>query len=217
LIKFSRVFKVYEKNIQALTDINFEVEKGEFVFLTGPSGAGKTTILKLLYREETPDMGSIVVDNTDISRLSHGKVPFYRRGIGFVFQDFKLIFERSIYENLALPLEITGAPAKFIKHTVMESLEKIGLAGREDHNPWHISGGEKQKVAIARALIMSPPVLLADEPTGNLDETSASEIMKMFKDANAKGTTVLMASHNKEIISNSGFRSVRLRGGRIEE
>jgi cell division transport system ATP-binding protein len=216
MIKFNRVYKVYEKNIEALSDISFLIEKGEFVFLTGPSGAGKTTILRLLYRDETPDMGTIHVDGNDISHIHSSKVPYYRRGIGFVFQDFKLLFDRSVYENISLPLEITGSAPEYIKAAVAESIEKIGLKGKEKLNPWHLSGGEKQKVAIARAMILSPAILLADEPTGNLDEESSSDIMKMFQEANSKGTTVFMASHNKEVIARAGYRCIRLKGGKTD-
>ena len=200
MIKFNRVFKVYEDNIQALADITFEVTKGEFVFITGPSGAGKSTILNMLYREDIPDMGTIMVNDLDIAHIKKRKIPFYRRNIGFVFQDFKLLFDRSVYENVALPLMITGANREYIKKTVDESLRRIKLEGRANLNPWHISGGEKQKVAIARALIMAPPVIMADEPTGNLDDYSTWEIMEMFTEMNKKGTTIIFATHNKDLI-----------------
>ncbi len=215
MIKFNRVYKIFGSDIKALEDINFSVEKGEFVFLTGPSGAGKTTVLKLLYREEIPTMGSIIVNETDIGHLNAGKVPFYRRGIGFVFQDFKLLFDRSVHENIALPLEITGCNPEYTKAMASEAVRKIGLAGREKLNPWHLSGGEKQKVAIARALITNPPVLLADEPTGNLDDFSTWEIMEMFTEINKKGTTVIVATHNREIMEKLGGRVIKLDKGRM--
>ncbi len=217
MIKFNHVFKIYEKNIQALEDINFEVQKGEFAFITGPSGAGKTTVLKLLYREEIPDMGTVLFDSQDTAHIHKRKLPYYRRNIGFVFQDFKLLFDRTVFENIALPLVITGASREYIKKTVDDSIIRIGLAGKEKFTPWHLSGGEKQKVATARALITAPPVVLADEPTGNLDDDSAREIIKIFSEINEKGTTVLFATHSKEIMQEMGKRVIKLREGRIVE
>jgi cell division transport system ATP-binding protein len=215
LIKFNHVYKVFEKDIKALDDVSFSIEKGEFIFITGPSGAGKTTVFNLLYREETADMGTIFVEDTDISHLHNSKIPFYRRRIGFVFQDFKLLFDRSIFENIALPLVITGAPQEFIRKTVTEAINKIGLAGRENLNPWHLSGGEKQKTAIARATILNPPFIMADEPTGNLDEDSSWQIMNMFQELNKKGTTIMIASHNKEITAKMAKRVIRLEAGSV--
>ncbi len=215
MIKFNHVYKVYERDIKALEDVSFTVEKGEFVFITGPSGAGKTTLFNLLYREDTCDMGSILVDNTDVAHLSSGKIPYYRRRIGFVFQDFKLLFDRTIAENVGLPLVISGASDEYVKRAVAESLKKIGLEDRAKLNPWHLSGGEKQKVAIARAMILNPPVILADEPTGNLDDESSWQIMNTFEDLNKRGTTVIMASHNKEIVAKMAKRVIRLEKGRV--
>ncbi len=215
MIKFKHVYKIYEKDIKALDDINFEIQAGELVFITGPSGAGKSTILNLLYREDIPTMGTILVNNTDISHLKGGKIPKYRRSIGFVFQDFKLLFDRCVFDNIALPLEIIGTNRQYIKKVVMEYTKKIGLTGKEKLNPWHLSGGEKQKVAIARALITSPSLILADEPTGNLDDFSAWEIITMLIDANKNGATVVIATHNKEIISKVGGRIIKLDKGRL--
>ena len=215
MIKFNHVYKVFEKDIKALEDVSFSIEKGEFVFLTGPSGAGKTTIFNLLYREELADMGTIFVESTDISHLPKRKVPFYRRRIGFVFQDFKLLFDRSIFENIALPLVITGASQGMINDSVADAIKKIGLSGKEDLNPWHLSGGEKQKTAIARATILNPPFIMADEPTGNLDEDSSWQIMKMFEELNNKGTTIMIASHNKEITAKMQKRVIRLEKGMV--
>jgi len=217
MIKFNHVFKIYEKNINALADVSFEIKKGEFVFITGPSGAGKTTILKLLYREETPDMGTVLFDSQDITHIHKNKVPYYRRNIGFVFQDFKLLFHKTVFENIALPLIITKANPEYIKKTVYEAISKIGLEGKENFIPWHLSGGEKQKVATARALISAPPVVLADEPTGNLDDDSAREIIRIFNELNEKGTTVIFATHSKEIMQEMGKRVIKLREGRIVE
>jgi len=215
VIKFKHVYKIYEKDIMALDDINFEIQAGELVFITGPSGAGKSTILNLLYREDNPTMGTILVNNTDISHLRGGKVPKYRRSIGFVFQDFKLLFDRCVFDNVALPLEIIGMNRQYIKKAVLEYIKKIGLSGKEKLNPWHLSGGEKQKVAIARALITSPSVILADEPTGNLDDFSAWEIITMLTEANKNGATVVIATHNKEIISKIGGKTIKLDKGRV--
>jgi cell division transport system ATP-binding protein len=215
MIKFKHVYKIYEKDIKALDGINFEINRGELVFITGPSGAGKSTILNLLYREDVPTMGTILVDNTDISHLRGGKIPKYRRNIGFVFQDFKLLFDRCVFDNIALPLEIINSNRQYIKKSVLEYIKKIGLSGKEKLNPWHLSGGEKQKVAIARALITSPSIILADEPTGNLDDFSAWEIITMLIEANKNGATVLIATHNKEIISKVGGRVIKLDKGRL--
>jgi len=215
MIKFNHVYKIYEKNIKALDDITFTIEKGEFVFLTGPTGAGKTTILKLLYKEEIPDMGTIIVGSQDITHLSSRKIPFYRRSIGFVFQDFKLLFDRTVYDNIALPLVIAGENNKYIKKRVNEYIEKAGLLGKENLTPWHLSGGEKQKVAIMRAFITNPDLILADEPTGNLDDESAWEIIKIFEETNKNGTTVVFATHNKELLEKMNKRIIKLLQGRI--
>jgi cell division transport system ATP-binding protein len=215
MIKFNHIYKVFEKDIKALDDVTFSIEKGEFVFLTGPSGAGKTTVFNMLYREELADMGTIFVENTDIAHLPKGKVPFYRRRIGFVFQDFKLLFDRSLFENIALPLVITGESKDYIQTTVLDAIKKIGLGGRENLNPWHLSGGEKQRAAIARATILNPPFIMADEPTGNLDEESSWQIMNMFEELNKKGTTIMIASHNKEITAKMAKRIIRLDAGRV--
>jgi cell division transport system ATP-binding protein len=217
MIKFNHVYKIYEKDIKALDDLSFSVEKGEFVFLTGPSGAGKTTVFNLLYREDMPDMGTILVENSDIAHLASSRVPYYRRRIGFVFQDFKLLFDRSIFDNIALPLVLTSTAPEFIYKTVNDAIKRIGLEGREDVDPWHLSGGEKQKVALARAVILNPPFIMADEPTGNLDEENAWQIMTMLDELNRAGTTVMVASHNRDIVTRMGKRVIRLEHGKAVE
>jgi cell division transport system ATP-binding protein len=215
LIKFNHVYKIYERDIAALEDATFAIQKGEFVFITGPSGAGKSTVLNLLYRDDTATMGTVMVNDYDLTHIHRGKIPYYRRNIGFVFQDFKLLFDRTVYDNIALPLEIAGEKQDYIKKAVNESIEKIGLEGREKQNPWHLSGGEKQKVAIARALITSPPVVMADEPTGNLDDFSTWEVMSMFTEMNKKGTTLIIATHNKPVMEKLGGRVIKLDKGRV--
>jgi cell division transport system ATP-binding protein len=217
MIKFNHVYKIFEGDITALEDATFTIKKGEFVFITGPSGAGKSTILNLLYREDTANMGTVMVNDKDLTHIHAGKIPYYRRDIGFVFQDFKLLFDRSVYDNIALPLEIAGEKEDYIRKTVYESIKKIGLEGREKLNPWHLSGGEKQKVAIARALITSPPIVMADEPTGNLDDFSTWEIITMFTEINKKGTTVIVATHNKEVMNKLGGRVIKLDKGRVTQ
>jgi len=215
MIQFNNVTKVFEKDIMALENVSFTIEKGEFVFISGPSGAGKSTVFNLLYREEKTDTGNIIVENNDIAHLPNNKVPLYRRRIGFVFQDFKLLFDRSVFDNLSLPLIITGYPQGFIQITVLEAIKKIGLSGKEKLNPWHLSGGEKQKVAIARATILNPSIILADEPTGNIDEESSWQIMNMFNELNNKGTTILIATHNKNITSKMNKRIIMLEHGKV--
>jgi cell division transport system ATP-binding protein len=217
VIKFNHVYKIYEQDINALEDATFQIKKGEFVFITGPSGAGKSTILNLLYREDIATMGTVMVNEQDLAHVSSRRIPYYRRCIGFVFQDFKLLFDRPVYDNIALPLEITGEPQDYIRKAVAESIKKIGLDGREKLDPWHLSGGEKQKVAIARALITNPNVVMADEPTGNLDDYSTWEIMSMFTEMNKKGTTVIVATHNREIMEKLGGRVIKLDKGRVTQ
>ena len=170
-----------------------------------------------MYREDIPDMGTILVENSDIAHLARSRVPYYRRRIGFVFQDFKLLFDRSIFDNIALPLVLTSTAPEFIYKTVNDAIKRIGLEGREDVDPWHLSGGEKQKVALARAVILNPPFIMADEPTGNLDEENAWQIMTMLDELNRAGTTVMVASHNRDIVTRMGKRVIRLERGKAVE
>lgn len=214
MINFDEVSKQYNLT-SALSDVNLEIEDGEFVFLIGPSGAGKSTLLKLLIREEVPTQGRIFVGETEISSLPNDQVPHLRRTIGTIFQDFKLLPQRTVFENVAFPLEIIGLPDEEIRRTASEALKLVNLPSKADHFPWQLSGGEAQRTAIARAMVQRPEVLLADEPTGNLDPQSAWEVMQILVKLNQLGTTVLMATHNLEIMSSLPHRMLEIRGGKI--
>jgi len=197
MIKLHRVTKYYDNKIPAINDINLNIGKGEFVFITGPSGAGKSTLIKLIFSSEKPNSGEIVVNSENITRMSPKEIPYFRRRVGVVFQDFKIIQNRSVYDNVAFPLDIIGTRRKLVKKKVWQVLKWVGLLQKKDSLPTHLSGGEQQRVAIARAIINNPLLLLADEPTGNLDPKLSFEIMKLFKAINARGTTVVIATHDK--------------------
>jgi cell division transport system ATP-binding protein len=214
VITFDEVSKQYNLT-SALSDVNLEIEDGEFVFLIGPSGAGKSTLLKLLIREEVPTQGKIFVGETEISSLSENQIPHLRRTIGTIFQDFKLLPQRTVFENVAFPLEIIGIPDEEIGRTAHEALKLVNLPTKAENFPWQLSGGEAQRTAIARAMVQRPEVLLADEPTGNLDPQSAWEVMQILVKLNQLGTTVIMATHNIEIMSSLPHRMLEIRGGKI--
>jgi cell division transport system ATP-binding protein len=214
VIIFENVTKTYERQT-ALRDISFHVEKGEMLFITGPSGAGKSTLLKLIYHAEKPDAGSITISGQKRSDIKDGQVPFVRRNIGIVFQDFRLLATRTVYENVALALRIRDMRERDIKPFVMETLKNVNLRHKADSYPPQLSGGEQQRVVIARAIVAEPMLLLADEPTGNLDPETSSDILKIFKDINAKGTTVVIATHNRDMYTNSGRRLFRLLEGSL--
>lgn len=215
MIQMFHVYKYYGKDHVALDDINLKIEKGEFVFLVGSSGAGKSTLLKLMICEERAEQGQILIGGKNISRLKENEVPFLRRNIGFVFQDFKLIRRKTVYENIALPLEIVGAPGGEIRKRVQEVLKMVQLEHRRNQFPQFLSGGEQQRVAIARALINRPSLLLADEPTGNLDEFLSVEIMDLLKNIHISGTTVIVATHNQHLMTKMGKRMIVLQKGKI--
>ena len=214
MIRFNNVTKVYD-NITALRNTSFHIEKGEFIFVTGPSGAGKSTLLKLIYLAEKPDEGSINIVRWDTDSLKASSIPYLRRNIGIVFQDFKLLENRTIYDNIAIALRIRGYSEGEIKERVHEALRLVNLRHKVSDFPVSLSGGEQQRITIARAIVGEPTVLLADEPTGNLDPDNAAGIMNIFKKINAKGTTILIATHNRELFRNTGLRVLRLDNGNL--
>lgn len=215
MLRFYGVSKEYPNGIRALEDINLHVRKGEFVFLVGPTGAGKTTLLKLIFREELPTRGQVIFNGRNIARLRPREVPYLRRRIGIVFQDFRLLPTKTVYENVAFALEVTGAPGREIRRRVPEALRLVGLEEKMCAFPAQLSGGEQQRVGIARAIVNSPTLLVADEPTGNLDPHTSREIMDLFCRINAAGTTVVVATHAWDLVGALGKRVVVLEGGRI--
>ena len=196
MITFDHVSLNYDARHTALSNINIHIDKGEFVFIVGPSGAGKSTFVKILTHELVPETGSVIVNNIKINKLKPSKVPYYRRSLGIVFQDFRLLSEKTVFENIAFVLRVTGAKSKDIKERVNKVLDLVGLRGKEKELPSKLSGGEQQRVAIARALVNQPTLLIADEPTGNLDPKTSEEIMKLFTEINHMGTTIIMVTHN---------------------
>ena len=215
MIAFEHVGKRYGGRFEALANIDFQVERGEMLFLTGHSGAGKSSLLRLIMRLERPSRGRVLVAGHDINRLHHSQVPFYRRQIGVVFQDHQLLFDRSIYHNVALPLEIQGVEPREASRRVRAALDKVGLLHRERALPIELSGGEQQRVGLARAVVNKPALLLADEPTGNLDPQLSADIMTLFEDFNRIGTTVMIASHDLALIARLRHRVLQLREGRL--
>ncbi|MCX8044944.1 MAG: cell division ATP-binding protein FtsE [Desulfobacterota bacterium] len=216
MIEFHNVSKCYNST-PALSDINLTINKGDFVFLTGPSGAGKTTLLKLIFLSERPTEGEIIVNGVNITRMKSSAIPHFRRKLGVVFQDFKLLPGKTVFENVALGLEIIGLNRKLIKRRVWQVVKWVGLLQKIDSYPPYLSGGEQQRVAIARAIINNPMLLLADEPTGNLDPGLALEIMKLFKAINTRGTTIVIATHNRDMAETFSHNIVALSHGRLLE
>ncbi|MCI7469526.1 MAG: cell division ATP-binding protein FtsE [Lachnospiraceae bacterium] len=215
MITLTNVSKTYEKGIAALKDINIDIGQGEFVFIVGDSGSGKSTMIKLLLKEFPPTEGQIVVAGKDLSRIKHRDIPEYRRKVGCVFQDFRLLQDRNVYENVAFAMRVTGATKRDIKRRVPQMLSRVGLASKYRSLPSHLSGGEQQRVAIARALVNHPKILLADEPTGNLDGHNAWEIMKLLDEINKDGTTVLVVTHNMEIVRAMNKRVITIYRGTL--
>ncbi|WP_456432397.1 cell division ATP-binding protein FtsE [Thermosulfuriphilus sp.] len=215
MVRLDRVSKFYPPDIMALREVSFEVERGEFLFITGPSGAGKSTLLNLILRRECPTEGEIYVEGIPISSLRRGQLPGLRRRIGVVFQDFKLLADRTVLENVALALEAQGISLRQGRARVLATLEAVGLKGKENKYPLQLSGGERQRVAIARAVVNRPALLLADEPTGNLDPRLAEEIMDLFEELNSRGTTVILATHNQSLFIERHRRVLVLDSGRL--
>ena len=217
MIETRRLSKVYSRGLYALRDLTLNVEKAEFVFLTGPSGAGKSTLLRLLLMQERPTEGEVFVNGHNLAMLSRREIQEYRRGIGFVFQDFKLIPSRTVLENVSFVPEVLGVPAANQRRRAFQVLKWVGLQHRMNAYPNDLSGGEQQRIAIARALVNDPVLLIADEPTGNLDPDLSLEIMNLLREINAGGTTVLVATHDRELIRLVGRRTVTLDQGRVVE
>jgi cell division transport system ATP-binding protein len=215
MIRTSNVTKVYRGSVYALRDVSVDILKGEFVFLVGPSGSGKSTFIRLLLREEQPTSGEIHVAGKNIGQLASWKIPMLRRNIGCVFQDFKLLPQKTVNENVAFALEVIGRPREVIQKQVPEILDLVGLGDKTDHRPDELSGGEQQRVSIARAFVNRPQILLADEPTGNLDPATSVEIMKLLDRINRTGTTVLMATHDHAIVDAMRRRVVELDKGAV--
>ena len=215
MITFHQVSLNYDARHTALSNINIHIDKGEFVFIVGPSGAGKSTFVKILTHELVPETGSVIVNNIKINKLKPSKVPYYRRSLGIVFQDFRLLSEKTVFENIAFVLRVTGAKSKDIKERVNKVLDLVGLRGKEKELPSKLSGGEQQRVAIARALVNQPTLLIADEPTGNLDPKTSEEIMKLFTEINHMGTTIIMVTHNKDLVNAMHKRVVNIEEGHI--
>ena len=217
MIEAYHLSKVYRRGVYALRDLSLTIDKGEFVFLTGPSGAGKSTLLRLLLREDLPSGGQLTVAGQNLATLRSGQVQAYRRTVGFVFQDFKLITRKTVLENVAFVSRVLGLSTSQQRRKTFQVLKWVGLQHRMNAHPDELSGGEQQRVAIARALINDPMLILADEPTGNLDPDLSLEIMNLFREINARGTTVLVATHDRELINRVGRRSVTLDHGQIVE
>jgi cell division transport system ATP-binding protein len=215
MIRLKQVSKIYPSGVRAVTGSNLDVEKGEFVFLVGLSGAGKSTLLKLMYRAETATSGSVLVSGTDIGRLSRGQLPALRRRIGVVFQDYKLLPQRTVYENVAFALKVLGTSRSEVDKRTRSALDLVNLREYSDLMPGQLSGGQQQRVCLARAIVNTPPLLLCDEPTGNLDPDTSWDIMRLLTRINQHGTTVLVATHNKHIVDSMRRRVVALDGGRI--
>jgi cell division transport system ATP-binding protein len=216
MIQFSEVSKLYEEEV-ILKDISFTVEKGNLAYITGPSGAGKTTLLKLIYCAERPDEGQISVAGWDIRELKQRTIPYLRRNVGIVFQDFRLLFNKTVFDNIALALRIHNMHPQEIKEDVNDVLKEVKLQHKSHVHPQHLSGGEQQRVVIARAMVSKPTVLLADEPTGNLDTENAAIIMNLFREINARGTTVLIATHNELLYHGTGRKVLFLKDSQIEK
>lgn len=215
MIELKEVTKEYSKGIAALNGVSLKIDQGEFVFIVGDSGSGKSTLIRLLLKELEPTSGTITVMGKNLGKMKHKAVPYYRRKMGVVFQDFRLLKDRNVYENIAFTLRVTETPTRVLKKKVPAALSLVGLAQKYKSYPKELSGGEQQRVAIARAIVNEPSILLADEPTGNLDPANSWEIMKLLEEANARGTTVIVVTHNHEIVNAMKKRVITMQKGNI--
>jgi cell division transport system ATP-binding protein len=215
MIEFSNVSKRYDNGVMALDNVSVKIDKGEFVFLVGPSGAGKSTFIKAILKEVDITTGKVYVDDLQVTKLHRRRVPFLRRKVGVVFQDFRLLPNKTVYENIAFAMEIVGTPQRNIRKQVPMILALVGLSGKGNFYPNQLSGGEQQRVSIARSMINNPPILIADEPTGNLDPDTSWEIMKVLRTINRRGTTILMATHDREIVDIMKKRVIALEKGQV--
>lgn len=215
MIRLENVSKAYSAGIPALKNINLHIEQGEFVFIVGNSGAGKSTLIKLMLKELEPTSGKIVINNKNLQKIKRRKIPFLRRDIGVVFQDFRLLKDRNVYDNIAFAQRVVETPESTIRRRVPAMLSMVGLAEKYRSFPKELSGGEQQRVAVARALVNNPPILLADEPTGNLDPSNSIEIMKLLEEINRRGTTVIVVTHNREIVDTMKKRVITMQKGVI--
>ena len=217
MIDLQNVCKTYSTGVPALNDVTLHIDKGEFVFIVGTSGSGKSTLIKLLLKELDPTSGKIIINGKNLNKIRKSKLPYVRRDIGVVFQDFRLFEDRNVFENIAFAQKVIEAPSRRIRSKVLSVLSLVGLIDKYKANPKQLSGGEQQRVAIARALVNSPAILLADEPTGNLDEANSWEIMKLLEEANSQGTTVLVVTHNMEIVRAMRKRTIVIRDGVVTD
>jgi cell division transport system ATP-binding protein len=215
MIKIKRLTKRYENGVTSLDNIDFEVQKNEFVYLVGPSGAGKSTLLKMIFRADVPTEGEIFIDNFSLKEITQRQIPYLRRSIGVVFQDFKLLPNRTVFENVAFALQFLDMSRSKIRRQVSQVLDLVGLVEKRDNLPAELSGGEQQRICIARAIVNNPPILLADEPTGSLDPDTSWDIMQLLSKINSRDTTVLVATHNRGVVDDIRKRVVALENGRI--
>ncbi len=215
MLQMYNVSKIYSNGVKALSDVTFRIHKGEFVFLVGASGAGKSTMIKLITREEVPNRGQIMFDQKNISRMKNSEIPFLRRKIGVIFQDFRLLPNKTVFDNIAFALQVMECSKREIERAVPKVLKSVGLQSKAEQFPTQLSGGEQQRVAIARAIVNNPRMIIADEPTGNLDPDTSKEIMDLLLDINMKGTTIVMATHDRDTVDRLRKRVIELKNGAI--
>ncbi|MCD7035963.1 cell division ATP-binding protein FtsE [Metabacillus sp. GX 13764] len=215
MIEMEQVYKTYPNGVLAINGINIKINQGEFVYVVGPSGAGKSTFIKMMYREEKPTSGKIIINGVNLAKLKESRVPYLRRGIGVVFQDFKLLPRLTVFENVAFALEVIGESQKNIKKKVLDVLDLVQLKHKARSFPDELSGGEQQRVSLARSIVNNPGVVIADEPTGNLDPDTSWEIMNIFEEINNRGTTIVMATHNREIVNSITRRVIVIEDGKV--